>query len=72
MGKEYIHLTLDERHEIYRLQADDRSRRSIAKAISRDVSCTRENLGVTAGKAIIYLILRIRLAKKDVSKQILK
>lgn len=38
MGKKYNHLTLDERHQIYRLRAGGRSLRSIARAISRDAS----------------------------------
>jgi IS30 family transposase len=44
MGKKYTHLTLDERHEIYRLLAGGRSRRSIAEAIGRDVSCISREL----------------------------
>lgn len=44
MGKEYNHLTLDERHEIYRLLAVGRSQRSIAEAIGRDPSCISREL----------------------------
>jgi transposase, IS30 family len=44
MGKEYNHLTIEERHQIYRLLAGGRSLRSIGRAINRDISCISREL----------------------------
>lgn len=44
MGKEYNHLSLDERHEIFRLYVERKSQRSVAKAMCRDVSCISREL----------------------------
>jgi IS30 family transposase len=56
MGQRYDQLSLDERCEIYRLHADGKSRRAIARALGRAASTISRELNRNSGTQVGYKV----------------